>query len=443
MQAEQELPGPCTHNNEIVDSVGKASDGNDDPSKDPDHSIVAENTTVDEPDHTLDSVEVITVGEANDTNGHPCQESDVTVNAENSNVDEPDIIHDSSSTIDKNAEQTESMVDDDVEHNDISQKELPVQWAHDSEEVNTVDKVTDVNGDPSKDSDHTIDAENMTVDEPDCMLDSVEVNKVSDANDVNGHPSQEIDVQTDAENSNLDEPDIFHGSSKTNDANAEQTESIVDDDVEQNDVSQNIIQGLQYKTVSDDVEMEKADETTDVNGHVNKDYDDRIDGETTIIDLGKGLSIQGGVEMNNATPWEGSSVILGEQNIVQDGGTFIQDLLTMVDFNNDKDQASNSEEVEWNDNGGGGSTDYSEVENDSSDSSVKLSTKHIKNQTRNSELLPLNMMMIEVKVASLTTVVSLKYLQSNHKVNLNYYISLDYYHLTVRSLLQLLPLISL
>ncbi len=74
-------------------------------------------------------------------------------------------------------------------------------------------------------------------------------------------------------------------------------------------------------------------------------------------------------------------MILGEQNIVQDGVTFIQDLLTLVDFNNDEDQASNSEEVEWNDDGGGGSTDYSEVENDSSDLSVKLSAKHIKKQS--------------------------------------------------------------
>jgi hypothetical protein len=54
-----------------------------------------------------------------------------------------------------------------------------------------------------------------------------------------------------------------------------------------NDVSQNIIQGLQNKTVSDDVEMEKANESTDASGHVNKGCDDRIDGETTIIDLGK------------------------------------------------------------------------------------------------------------------------------------------------------------
>ncbi len=85
-------------------------------------------------------------------------------------------------------------------------------------------------------------------------------------------------------------------------------------------------------------------------------------GETTIIDLGKDSSIQGGVEMNDATQLEGSSVILGEQNIVHNGD----------------DQASNSEEVEWNDNGDGGYGDNSEVENDSSDSSVKFSLKHIK-----------------------------------------------------------------
>jgi hypothetical protein len=132
-------------------------------------------------------VEVNTVGEATDTNGHPSQESDVTVNAENGNIDEPDIIHDSSKTIDTNVEQTESMVDDDVKHNDVSQNKLPAQCAHDSEEFNTVDKATDVYGGPSKDSDHIIDAENMTVDEPDCILDSVEVNTVGEANGVNGH----------------------------------------------------------------------------------------------------------------------------------------------------------------------------------------------------------------------------------------------------------------
>jgi hypothetical protein len=79
--------------------------------------------TVDEPYCTLDSVEVNTVGEANDTNGYPSQKSDVTVDAENSNIDEPDIIHDSSKTIDTNVEETKSMVDDDVDHNDVSQKD--------------------------------------------------------------------------------------------------------------------------------------------------------------------------------------------------------------------------------------------------------------------------------------------------------------------------------
>jgi hypothetical protein len=161
----QELPGQHAHDNEGVNSVGNANDANGDPSKDSDHTIDAENMTVDDPDCTIDSVEVDTVGEANDNNGNLSQESDVTVDVENSNIDEPDIIHDSSKTIDANAEQTESMADDDVDHNDISQKELPVQCAHDSKGVNTADKATDVNDDPSKDSDHTIDAENMTVDD--------------------------------------------------------------------------------------------------------------------------------------------------------------------------------------------------------------------------------------------------------------------------------------
>jgi hypothetical protein len=136
---------------------------------------------------------------------------------------------------------------------------------------------------------------------------------------------------------------------------------MVDDDVEQNDASQDIIQCLQKETLSDDVEMEKADETTDASGHVNKDCDDRIDEEDTIIDQGKDLSIQGGVEMIDATPMEGGAVVIGEQNIVRDGKTFIKDLLTTVDLNNNENQALNSEEVEWEDDGIGGSTDYSEV----------------------------------------------------------------------------------
>jgi hypothetical protein len=224
----------------------------------------------------------------------------------------------------------------------VSGKELSTQRIHASEEVNTVDQVTDVNSDRRYDLD---------------------LNTVSEANDVHDHSSQEIGVQIDREDSNIDEPNI-HDSSKTNDGNAEQIDLIVDDDVEQNDVSQNIIQ--QNKTASKDVGMEKVDETTNVNG------------ETSFIDPGKELSLHGGVEMNNATSLEGSSVILEVQNIEQDGETLIQDLLTMVDFINDEDQASNSKEVKWNDDGDDGYGDDSEVENDSSDSSVKLSLKHIK-----------------------------------------------------------------
>ena len=197
-----------------------------------------------------------------------------------------------------------------------------MQCIHASEEVNTVDKVTDVNSD--------------------CRYDP-DLNTVSEANDVHGHSSQEIGVQIDRENSNVDEPNI-HDSSITNDANVEQTNSIVDDDVEQNDVSQNIIQGLQNKTVSNDVGMEKADEM------------------------------------------EGSSVILEEQNIVHNRETFIQDQLTTVDFNNMEDQTSKSKEVEWNDDSDCGYGDNSEVENEFSDPSVKLSAKHIKkNQTRSTK----------------------------------------------------------
>jgi hypothetical protein len=65
VQDEQELPGQRTHHNEIINSVGEATDWNDDPSKDPDHTIDAENTIIDEPDHTLNSMEINIVGEAN------------------------------------------------------------------------------------------------------------------------------------------------------------------------------------------------------------------------------------------------------------------------------------------------------------------------------------------------------------------------------------------
>ncbi len=67
-------------------------------------------------------MEINIVGEANESNGHPSQKSDVTVNAEKSNIDEPDMIYDRSKPIDTIAEQTESIVDDDFDHNDVSGK---------------------------------------------------------------------------------------------------------------------------------------------------------------------------------------------------------------------------------------------------------------------------------------------------------------------------------
>jgi hypothetical protein len=64
---------------------------------------------------------------------------------------------------------------------------------------------------------------------------------------------------------------------------------------------------------------------------------------------------------------DGGPVNIGEQSIVRGGWTVMQELLTM-DFNNNEDQASNHEEVEYEDCGIG----------DSSYSSVKLSAKHLK-----------------------------------------------------------------
>ncbi len=49
--------------------------------------------------------------------------------------------------------------------------------------------------------------------------------------------------------------------------------------------------------------------------------------------------------MEKADEIEGSSVILGQQNIVHDRETFIQDQLTTVDFNNDEDQISKSKKL--------------------------------------------------------------------------------------------------
>jgi hypothetical protein len=69
---------------------------------------------------------------------------------------------------------------------------------------------------------------------------------------------------------------------------------------------------------------------------------------------------------------EGGSLIIGEQNIVQDG---------LTDFNNHEDQASNHKEVEWK--------DYSsEHEIEFSDSSVKQSAKCINEKSKKKFTIP-------------------------------------------------------
>ncbi len=115
--------------------------------------------------------------------------------------------------------------------------------------------------------------------------------------------------------------------------------------------------------------------------------------------------IQDGFEMNDAstiigqelqgdnvthiqtdTLMEGGSVNIGEQTIVQGGSKDMQELLTTVDFDNDKDQVSNAEEAK-NDYGSIGYESFSGTY-DSSDSSVKVSTKHVKETSKKKFTIP-------------------------------------------------------
>jgi hypothetical protein len=170
---QKELPVQSVHESKESNTVDKAIGVNGDPNKDSDHANVAENMVV-------------------------------------------DASNDSSKTIDTNGEQIESIVDFDVDRNDVLQKELPVQSVHESKASNTVDKAIGVNGDPNKDSDHTNIAENMVVDASNLIFDSVELNTVAKENNVHDVCVQEITF---------------------NDGNSEQTTSNADDEVEQNDVS--------------------------------------------------------------------------------------------------------------------------------------------------------------------------------------------------------------
>jgi hypothetical protein len=273
MLFDQKIPSQCTKNNDGFNLVDKATDTNSYPSKDSKHTDDVENLTFDEPDGIFDNAEVNTMPEGNDTYGHPNQESVVIAEAEISAIDGLGIIHDSSKTIDTNVEQKESIVGFDGECDDVLQKELPVQSVCESEEINTVDQANDVNGDPNKDSDHTNVAENMAVEDSILIFNDLEVSTVAEENNVHDVCVQEITL---------------------NDGDNEQTTSSANDEVVQNDVSPKIIQDFQHENVHNNDGMENTDET------------------------------QGDVEQNNDSFLEGCSVILGEQNIVQDGVIFMK-----------------------------------------------------------------------------------------------------------------------
>ncbi len=238
-----------------------------------------------------------------------------------------------------------------------------------------------------------------------CALDSVEVNTADKATDANGHPNKDSDNRIDTENMVVGEPQDFmiHDDSKTNDSNAEQTELMVDDDFEKNDASTTIEQDLQVEAVCDSVEVDKADKTTDAYGHASTDSDDRINVGNVANDEGRDSMIQDGLEMNDAsmiigqelqvdnvthkqtnTVIEGGSKNIGEQIIVQGGSKDMEELLTMVDqtginilcgFDNDRIEESSPEEVKNDDS----SIGYESLSAncDSSDSSIKVSTKHV------------------------------------------------------------------
>ncbi len=280
----------------------------------------------------------------------------------------------------------------------LSGQEIPGQCAKENDVFSLADKAADTNGDASIASKHTDDVENLTVDEPDSIFDNVEVNTVVVRYDTHGHTSQESVVIVDAENHAIDELDVVHDSSKAidtnvdfdvdyddvhesedinivditndvngnpnndiitvaeknnvhdvcvqeitqNDENKEQKASSADNEVEQNDASQLNIQDIKNEEDNNDAGMEDTDE------------------------------IQGDDEQNNTPFLEGGSVICEEQNIVQDGVLFIEDKLTLLDFDNVEDQTSHSDkEFEWNEDSGVGSKDVKHMKKQTNKTSKK------------------------------------------------------------------------
>jgi hypothetical protein len=150
------------------------------------------------------------------------------------------------------------LIHDDLEENDAStsiEEELQADvGVFDNVELDQVHAVNNADSHANTDSDEQINVGNQTNDvqaesmfadssemkdtstpfEQESLvqlaLDSVKVNTADKATDANGHPSKDSDDRIDVENMDVDKPDMIHDGAKTNDANAEQTESIVDDD---------------------------------------------------------------------------------------------------------------------------------------------------------------------------------------------------------------------
>jgi hypothetical protein len=103
----------------------------------------------------------------NDASTSVEQEFQGDIGASDYNIDSGEQINVENQSKDVQAESIFTDISEMKDTSTLSEQELPGQHAHDNEGVNTVDKATDANGDSSIDSDHKIDAENMTVDEPD------------------------------------------------------------------------------------------------------------------------------------------------------------------------------------------------------------------------------------------------------------------------------------
>jgi hypothetical protein len=171
-----------------------------------------------------------------------------------------------------------------------------------------------------------IDAENHAIDEHEVVHDKskaidsnddidvdydyVYVYESEDANDLIGNPNEDINIV--AEENNVH--NVCVQEITQNDENREQETSRADNEVEQNNISQPNIQDIQNEDVNNDVGMENADE------------------------------IQGDDKQNNTSFLEGGSIICKEQSIVADGVLFIEDKLTLLEFDNAGNQTSPSDE---------------------------------------------------------------------------------------------------